>query len=73
MVCRVCNLGHILKPFLHHAGLENIWCLEFNFGTVGARGGYTNDLYYFIYLDEMIALMTSFIIFLFLPIIFYFR
>ena len=25
MVCRVCNLGHILKPSSHHAGLENAW------------------------------------------------
>ena len=48
MVCNVCNLRHILKPSLHHVGLENIWFVGSNFATVGARGGHTNKLYYFI-------------------------
>ena len=50
-VCWECNLGHILTPSLHLAGLENVWFVGSNFETVGARRGHTNKLYYFICLD----------------------
>ena len=47
----VCNLGHVLKPSSHRAGLENIWFVGSNIEIVGARGGHTNKLYSFIYFD----------------------
>ena len=35
MVCRVCNLGHALKPSLHHIGLKNyVVCRVCNLGRV---------------------------------------
>ena len=53
MVCRVCNLGHTLKPSSHHAGMENIFFSLFNFETYWRLGIQTHFTTLYICIDTL--------------------
>ena len=50
MVCRVCNLGYILKSFFHHAGVENTMFVGSKFETLGPSGGIYKEILLVLYI-----------------------